>query len=214
MANAQRPGFRPDVELQPQRLKQVFRVSVHLRPVDAPHLLGLPPDVDVLRDVQVGEQVGLLVDGGNRRSLRLARVRELHRLTLQQYLAAVGLVYAGDNLDQSGLTRPVLTEKSVNFTCVDIKLDIFQRLHASKRFVDASHRNNRLCCSHVKSLWCLLKNVEKFRFLVIFSIDIIIENLINVNLLIVGGCAYDWWCQVGDTIKRALRGLLDKEGIR
>ena len=79
----------------------------------------LVADEDVLGDVQVGEEQRLLVDRRDAEALRLGGAADGHRLAVEQDLAAVGLVDAGDDLDQRRLAGAVLAEQRMDLARIE-----------------------------------------------------------------------------------------------
>lgn len=63
--DAQFPHPGAGRHVHPDALQEHFCVRVHPLPVDHPEPARLPPQEDVLRDRQIGDQVELLVDGGD-----------------------------------------------------------------------------------------------------------------------------------------------------
>jgi hypothetical protein len=63
---------------------------------------------DVFRDGEVGEQRGLLVNAGDSELPRLGRREVVDFLARHHQRAAVGLVGAGDDLDEGGFPRAIL----------------------------------------------------------------------------------------------------------
>ena len=87
-------------------------------------------DEDVFRDVQVGKEQRLLVDRGDAETLRLRGAADGDRLAGEQDLAAVGLVDAGDDLDQRGFAGAVLAKQRMDFAGTNLEVHIDERIHA------------------------------------------------------------------------------------
>ena len=94
------------------------------------------PQADVLRDRQIGKQGGLLVNAGDAKFVRRGRGKFFDALTVDLNGAAIGLVRAGDDLDERGLARAVLAEERVNFPCPQIKRHPLQSPHRAEVFGD------------------------------------------------------------------------------
>ncbi len=58
-------------------------------------------------------------------------------------LAGVGLVGAGQHLDQGGLAGAVLAEQAVHLAGRDVEVDAVQRADAGELLDDAPHREQR-----------------------------------------------------------------------
>ncbi len=88
----------------------------HHSPVDEAVIAGQRLERQVLLDGQVGQEIELLVhdpDTGLDGLLRI--VREV-ALAVEQHLAAIGLLDAGEHLDQRRLAGTVLTDEGVDLT--------------------------------------------------------------------------------------------------
>ena len=70
---------------------------------------------DVLGDRETGDQVALLVHGADARGDGVPGRSERDRPAVQQHLARVGLMHAGQQLDQRGLAGAVLAQERVGF---------------------------------------------------------------------------------------------------
>ena len=106
----------------------------------AAELLRLAADEDVLRRRQVGHQVQLLMDYADAQLLRAARRADFDRLAIEQDLALVGLVDAGEDLHQRRLAGAVLAHQRMHFAGVQLQPDPVQRANARKRL--ARHRSS------------------------------------------------------------------------
>ena len=95
---------------------------------------------NVLGDGQLREQQQLLEDRGDAAALGVMRVREANDIAVQADGALVGLVEAGDDLDQRRLAGAVLAEQGMHLAGADIEADPVQRAHAGKRLGDLVER--------------------------------------------------------------------------
>ena len=68
------------------------------------------------------------------------RVRDRHRLAVDQDLALVGLVRSRQDLDERGLARSVLPEQAVHLAGPDVEVDTVECACAGELLDDASHR--------------------------------------------------------------------------
>jgi hypothetical protein len=75
-------------------------------------------DEDVLGDAQVRENRWLLVDGGDSMPLGVAGRADRDRFTRYPDFTSIGLVDAGDDLDEGRLSGPVLAEQGVDLPWV------------------------------------------------------------------------------------------------
>jgi hypothetical protein len=77
----------------------------------------------VLCDRKVGDEIELLVDGGDAAGDRGARIADWQRLALKADLASSRLDQSGHALDQGRLAGPVLPDKAVDLAAVDPQVD-------------------------------------------------------------------------------------------
>ena len=85
---------------------------------------------DVLGDAEPGDQVQLLVDGGDPESQRRDGRGQCDDLVVPAKGARVGLMDPREDLDESGLSGAVLPKESVHLTGHDVQIDAVQRLDA------------------------------------------------------------------------------------
>ena len=98
------------------------------------------PEVDVLRDGEPVDQVELLVDRGDPQSHRALRVSELHPFAAPGDDALVGLVGAGEHLDQGRLAGTVLPEQSVHLARTYVEIDTVEGANTGELLDDVGHR--------------------------------------------------------------------------
>ncbi len=121
------PKVRPHVDLQPIGRQNIARPRLDQALADQAEPGGLVAEEQVFGDRPVGQQVHLLIDRADPCALRLQGVAEGDRTVLKQYLAAVGLIGAGQDLDQRGLARAVLAEQRVNLARPHLEVHLVQR---------------------------------------------------------------------------------------
>ena len=115
VGDRQPPGGAVGVERNPEALKNLRGIVVHRPAIDRPApSQRLAAHEDVLGDREVGKQRGFLVDDRDTRGPGGGGTRQDHRLSTDSQLAAVGLVDAGQDLDQGRLTGPVLAEQGMS----------------------------------------------------------------------------------------------------
>ena len=66
--------------------------------------------------------------------------------------AAVGLVEAGEDFDEGRLAGAILAQQGMHLSGHHFELHVLQRTHASKRFGNVLHLNNRLFIAHHRTL--------------------------------------------------------------
>ncbi len=106
---------------------------------------GLPAHEDVLRDRQVGEERGLLVDDGDARLLRLGGRREVDVLAVEAELARVAAVEPGDDLHERGLARAVLADEGVDRAGIEAQAAGAQCDDGAERLDDPGQLEHRGC---------------------------------------------------------------------
>ena len=134
-ATDRRAGVEMDVELLEQRLGRASRGA----PVEDPE----PPrrsvaDEDVLGDRQVREEARLLVDDRDTERPGVGGPVDLRRLAIQKDRPAVGLVDAGQDLDQRALAGAVLADQGVDLAGQEGERDVVERLGRREALRDAA----------------------------------------------------------------------------
>ena len=94
----------------------------------------LVPEEDVLGDGQALDEVELLVDRRDAEVHGGLRVGEVDLLALPGDGALVGLVHAGEHLDEGRLAGAVLAREAVHLAGADVEVDPAERDHPGKRF--------------------------------------------------------------------------------
>ena len=113
------------------------------RPVEQAEAALLAAEEDVLGHRAVGHQVDLLVDRADAGRLRLLRRGELDGLAVEQDLAGILPVIAGQDLDQGRLAGAVLADQRMNLARLDLERGRAQRRDAGEALVDAVHGEKR-----------------------------------------------------------------------
>ena len=104
---------------------------------------------DVLGHRQIGEERRLLVDDRDARGLRLRGAGEVDRLAVEQEVARIAAVEAGDDLDERRLARAVLADQGVDRAAVEREAARAQRDHGPEGLhhpVEARARAAGACC--------------------------------------------------------------------
>ena len=137
-AKSQLPERTPDVDMDavPREARAGF--AMHPPEVDEPEARRrLAAEEQVPRHAHQRDQVHLLVDRADPGCLRVQRPGEGHRLAAVHDRALVRLMHAGEDLDEGGLSRPVLPDQGVNLPCAQLDRHIRERQDAGKPLRDA-----------------------------------------------------------------------------
>ena len=94
---------------------------------------------DILRDAQVGGQVEFLIDRRDAQGLGILGAPDFNRLPIEEDLALVLGIGAGQDLDQGRLAGPVLAQQGMHLTFPDGEIHPFQRLDTGEGFANALH---------------------------------------------------------------------------
>ena len=128
------------------RLRLHDRLLQALEPV-----VHLAAEVHVLDDVQVVAEREVLVDDLDAEARRVLRPVDRDRPRLEQDLAGVGRVDAGDALDERRLARAVVADEGHHLAGAHLEVDVGQRLdgaEALRQPADLEDRRGRA------RLWC------------------------------------------------------------
>ena len=93
----------------------------------------------IRRHVECRHQVEFLKYGGDPGRLRVVRAGEARRHAVDQHLAAIRGVHAGEHVHQGRLAGPVLTEQSVHLARAQLEIHPAQRLHAAETLFHPAH---------------------------------------------------------------------------
>ncbi|MPN33136.1 hypothetical protein SDC9_180619 [bioreactor metagenome] len=107
-----------------QLFKQFVGFAVHRFPVDKTGTPRLAANEQVFGHREVRAQCDLLIHGADAQSLCLLRRMDRDRVTIQQDLALVHFVDAGQHLDQGGFARAVFSHQGVYFAAVQGKAGV------------------------------------------------------------------------------------------
>jgi hypothetical protein len=139
VGDGQAAGGPRRVQRHAEALEDGGRLVVHGPPVDATVALGpgvgaerLAADEHVLRHRQVGEQRRLLVDHRDARRPGGGRAVQGDLLAADGQRPVVRLVHPGEDLDQGGLARPVLSEQRVHLARPQFHRPVDQRPHRAE----------------------------------------------------------------------------------
>ena len=130
------------VERDAQFGEDLLGLAKHLSPPDHGAAI-LVADENVLGDVEIGKQQRFLIDRGDAQPLRLGGAANRDRLAAQKDLAAIGLMYAGYDLDQRRLAGAVLAEQGMNLAGVQRKRDVLERLRRVETLGDSANLQDR-----------------------------------------------------------------------
>ena len=132
------------VDRNAKAVEQLARLPDHRRRADEPEAaLGLAADENVLRDAQVREERGLLVDDRDSGVLALGNVAELDALARHLEVAGIGVVQAGEDFHQRGLAGAVLPDQCVDFASLDVDGAVGQGDHRAEGLGCVGERENR-----------------------------------------------------------------------
>ena len=103
----------------------------------------LAAEENVLGDGHELDEIEFLINDADAGRHRLAGGETGVAPTLEDDLAAVGLIGPGQDFDQRRLAGPILAEQRVNLPSAARKRDVAQRLDAAERLRDIQHFENR-----------------------------------------------------------------------
>src|SRR5690606_18420500 len=99
---------------------------------------GLLSQVEVLRDVQVRNEVRRLIHRADARATRLERVLEAHALAVEHDLALARREDAREEVHQRRFARAVLADDGVNLACEAREVDVAEGASCAEPAADAA----------------------------------------------------------------------------
>ena len=118
--------------------------GLHRRVVEGPVRVDeLAAEEEVRRRVDVVGEGERLVDRLDPERLRVARVRDLNRLAVQEDLARVGPVRAGQDPHERRLAGAVAADEADDLAWVQVDDDVLDGVDATERHADVAHLDDR-----------------------------------------------------------------------
>src|SRR5699024_5338176 len=115
-------------------------IRTHFLAVQNPEPIGgLVAYSEILGHGHLGDDVQLLMNDGDARSLRLARPVKSHGIPRNEDLPIVGLIDPRDDLHQRGFPCAVLAHERVNLSRVHVETHVLQRLSSAEGLGDHVH---------------------------------------------------------------------------
>src|SRR5260370_4296741 len=100
-------------------------------------LRDLPSEEDVRRNVEIVAQRKVLIDRLNTEPLGILGRFDADRVSVYQDVALVNRVDTGQNLDESGLARPIVADDGKDLPAIEVELDAFQGGDGSEGLLNA-----------------------------------------------------------------------------
>ena len=143
------------VERDPEHEQLLSRSPVEHGPVDHPRRAHrLAPEIDILADVEVRNEIQLLMDRADAVRLRGVGILEVHRLTVEQDLAFVRLVNPGQEFDEGRFSGAILANQHVNLTSKEREGHLVERDDAGKPLRHIAQLQQRYTvAARVRSRW-------------------------------------------------------------
>ena len=120
-----------------------MRAFLHVDLVELAREAARPGNQVFLTEEQVGYNVEVvaerevLVDGCDAERGGVAGSGDLDLLALEEHAPFVGQLDAGDRLDQGGLAGAVVADDRHDLTCVQVEVDVLERLNLAEALADA-----------------------------------------------------------------------------
>ncbi len=136
-------GARIDIEAD--HVEHAARLRIEPRAVDETRHAAakLAPKIDVLRDVEIGNEGEFLEDDRDAKTARIGRRCDLDGPAVVQQFAGVGAVGAAQHLHQGRFSGAVLAEQHVNFAGAKRERHVVERLHAGELLGNAAQLEQR-----------------------------------------------------------------------
>ena len=103
---------------------------------------------NILGDGDVRAQVDFLIDRANAELYRMLRRSNLDRGALQLNAALIRVFHAGQDLNQGGLSSPILAHQGVNFPLSQEEVNALKSNDTREGFPNAFHADNVLSVCH------------------------------------------------------------------
>ena len=147
LADAQRRHESTRVDVDVELLEDLAGPSIDARASRRrPNRLGSRPSEMFSATVSVGRVLELLEDDGDAEVAGGDRGQRRVGDLVDDDLAPVGRVVAGDDLDERGLAGPVLTEQGQHGAADGVEVHPVEDLDATERLADASAPGGRRSC--------------------------------------------------------------------
>jgi hypothetical protein len=118
-------------------------------PVEQPPATGLPAERDVLGDGERWHEVDLLVNRADAGGFGVGGGLGPKRVAGERDLAGVGLIDAGQDLDEGGLARAVFTEQRMDLSRPDGEIHAVEGDHTGEALADAAEGEKGREVGHV-----------------------------------------------------------------
>ena len=137
LGNAQGGNLRIRADVGFQEIQTFLGILPHFCFVDVSAFQQrLPPQIDVLRHCQVGNQIEFLIDNRDSQILRILGVADGDLLSVDEDVSGINGIEPGKNLHQCGLAGTVFAQQNVNLSLQKVEGHIAQSLYTGERFVD------------------------------------------------------------------------------
>ena len=123
-----------------QSREGLLRAPLHRRLVEASALGDLAAEEQVVDDVEVVAEREVLVDDLDAEGVGLLRVGDRHRAAVEDVVAGVEPVDAGDPLDEGALAGAVVTDERGDLPGVGVEVDALQDVHRAEALVHPPQR--------------------------------------------------------------------------
>ena len=131
-----------DVDVDIEALQTLPGALSRRSPIDESKLLRLAQKRQILGHRHGRDKVDLLIDRADPERLRVARLADVDRATVEPDFAFVPLQGAGQDLDQGRFAGSVLAHERMDFARLHLEVDAIERPHAGKGLRHAHHFNS------------------------------------------------------------------------
>ena len=137
--------------LQPEAAQEGCRVTAHDAVAHQPEPGRLPAKEQVFGNVQIGQEIDLLIDGGDARLHCLLRRAQRDLDAIEPDNAGVTLNDPGDGLDQRRLAGAILAQQRVDLAGMQREIDRVERALPEKTFGQARDFEQRTSLFRTRS---------------------------------------------------------------
>src|SRR5439155_16094627 len=116
---------------------------------------ALATEEEVTRDIEIGEEGEVLVDGLDSEPACVVRLPQAPHLTIDPDLTSVEMDSSGEHLHERRLPRSVVADDSEHLSPSDVEVDILDRSDRAVVFDHPAHLDERSAAGRLTHVGCM-----------------------------------------------------------